>query len=203
MYRQLCQNHLLLRLPVRHGPLLSIKDHMALHPLPLKAKVSKRASSPRVKILAHFKVVHRPNLLVASVTYMDTQSATVVRRMHCIILILTNKLVVNLTAGNNWLWINWRTVCLRPTSVLGVYNHRKRRIYITYHCTAVDISDLQKASSVTRATISNAIIFFDKNGFIELLDIRGSKFSGCKLKPSKLNEIIAHYKNKKSVLENK
>lgn len=68
---------------------------------------------------------------------------------------------------------------------------------------AATISDLQKASSVTRATISNAIIFFDKNGFIELLDIRGSKFSGCKLKPSKLNEIIAHYKNKKSVLENK
>jgi hypothetical protein len=79
---------------------------MALHPLPLKAKVSKRASSPRVKILAHFKVVHLPNLHVASVTYMDTQSATVARRMHCTILILTNKLVVNLIIDSNWLWIN-------------------------------------------------------------------------------------------------
>ncbi len=72
VYRQQCQNHQVLHLPARHGPLLSIKDHTALHPLPLKAKVSKRASSPRVKILAHFKVVHRPNLLVASVTYMNT-----------------------------------------------------------------------------------------------------------------------------------
>ena len=106
VYRQRCQNHLALRLPVRHGPLLSIKDHMALHPLPLKAKVSKRANSPRVKILAHFKVVHRPNLLVAPVTYMDTQSATVVRRLHCTILILTNKLVVNLIVDSNWSWIN-------------------------------------------------------------------------------------------------
>jgi hypothetical protein len=43
-----------------------------------------------------------PNLYVISVTYMGTRSATVARRMHCIILILTNKLVVNSTTGSNW-----------------------------------------------------------------------------------------------------
>ncbi len=38
--------------------------------LPLKEKLSKRASSQRAKVLTHFMMVHRPKLFVTSVTYM-------------------------------------------------------------------------------------------------------------------------------------
>jgi hypothetical protein len=106
VYRPLCQNLQALHQSVTHGHLLALLARLALPPLLLREKVNQRASSPRVKVLAHLIVEHHPNLYVISVTYMGTPSVTVVRRMPCIILILTNKLVVNSITDNNWLWIN-------------------------------------------------------------------------------------------------
>jgi hypothetical protein len=122
VYRPLCQNLPALRRPVIQGHPLALLDRLVLPPFLLREKVNKRASSLRVKVLAHLIVVHHLHSYVISVTYMGTPSVTVVRRTHCIILILTNKLVVNLIAGNKWLWTNWRTVYSHLMCVLGAYN---------------------------------------------------------------------------------
>jgi len=58
------------------------------------------------------------------------------------------------------------------------------------------VTDLQNMTKFTRASISAAVSFFDKQGIIELSEIRGIKFTGCKLKQNKLQEIIAHYERK-------
>lgn len=62
------------------------------------------------------------------------------------------------------------------------------------------IRDLQDITKVTRTSLSAAVSLFDKQGIIELYDIRGIKFTGCKLKQSKLQEIIAHYDSKQQSL---
>ena len=65
---------------------------------------------------------------------------------------------------------------------------------------AATIKDLQEISKVTRSSISAAVSRFDEQGIIKLYEIRGGKFTGCMLQRNKLQEIIAHYKNKQKFL---
>jgi len=62
-----------------------------------------------------------------------------------------------------------------------------------------DIHDIQKLVSSTRATISTAIAFLNKYGVIENTNVKGKKFTGCRINSKKLEEIVTYYLKKKNI----
>ncbi len=70
VYLRQLQNLPVILQPVMYGHLLVPLVRLVPPPLLLKEKVNKRESLPRAKVIAHFMVVHHPNLYVISVTYL-------------------------------------------------------------------------------------------------------------------------------------
>ena len=64
----------------------------------------------------------------------------------------------------------------------------------------VNIKDLTEITKVTRATASSALSFLEKQEIIEIPELRGVIFTGCKIKQSKLTEIIVRYQTKKNFM---
>ncbi len=64
-----------------------------------------------------------------------------------------------------------------------------------------NVNDIQKLSKSTRATISTAVSFLNKYGVISNTNINGKKFTGCRLKQEKLDEIVAHYDKKEKLTQ--
>lgn len=63
------------------------------------------------------------------------------------------------------------------------------------------INDLSRLTNTMRATVSTGLTMLEKIGVIEISKVTGIRFSSCTLKQSKLNEIIAHFQNKKQLLQ--
>lgn len=66
--------------------------------------------------------------------------------------------------------------------------------------TAATINDLLSISKCTRATISTAIAYLNKYGVISNTNVKGKKFTGCRINKDKLDVIIDHYKKKKNLI---
>jgi len=66
----------------------------------------------------------------------------------------------------------------------------------------VTARDLTKAMNTTKVTVYTALELFKKDGVIEVPSSQGVKLTSCRLKQTKLNEIITHY-NKKLELNKK
>ena len=58
------------------------------------------------------------------------------------------------------------------------------------------IKDLLDITKLTRATISSALSFLEAQEFIEIPSLRGVVFTSCKIKQSKLTEIVTSYQTK-------
>jgi len=67
----------------------------------------------------------------------------------------------------------------------------------------ISIKELCKSINTTTSPVSKAITTLEDRGIIEDVSRRGNVFVGCKVKQSKLNEILERYKVKKPILENK
>jgi DNA-binding transcriptional regulator YhcF (GntR family) len=67
----------------------------------------------------------------------------------------------------------------------------------------ISIKELGKIVQATATPISNAISKLEKEGIIEDIQRRGVVFTGCKIKQSKISEIINRHKIKIAQLENK
>jgi hypothetical protein len=61
------------------------------------------------------------------------------------------------------------------------------------------VNELASFNNTTRATISTAISLYKKLNIIEVPETTGVRFSSCRLKQTKLNEIISHFQNKKAL----
>lgn len=66
----------------------------------------------------------------------------------------------------------------------------------------ISIKELRQMINVTNTPISNALTKLQEEGIIEDIQHRGIVFTGCKIKQSKISEIVNRY-NIKQNLENK
>ena len=60
----------------------------------------------------------------------------------------------------------------------------------------VSIKDLCSLSGVTNTPVSNALLKLEEEGVISDISRRGVVFTGCRVKESKISEIIERYKIK-------
>ena len=67
----------------------------------------------------------------------------------------------------------------------------------------ISIKELCNAVQTTSAPVSKAITYLEELGVIESISRRGVVFGGCKIKQSKLNEIVERYKAKQPLLKKK
>lgn len=88
----------------------------------------------------------------------------------------------------------------------SVYTPAQRKLLQTLVNLAVDgtvfanVADLMKITNISRATIYTALEMLEKEGAIEISDLKGVKFSSCKLRQSKLNELIHYYLKKQELI---
>ena len=84
----------------------------------------------------------------------------------------------------------------------SVYTPAQRKLLQTLVNLAVDgtivssTANLAKAIGATKITIYTALELLKKEGVIEIPESGGTKFSHCRLKQTKLNEITSHYLKK-------
>lgn len=62
----------------------------------------------------------------------------------------------------------------------------------------ISIKELNKMTGVTNTPISNALSKLKAEGIIEDIQKRGKVFTGCKIKQSKISEIINIYSKKQN-----
>lgn len=68
----------------------------------------------------------------------------------------------------------------------------------------ITIKELCQKVGVTNTPITNALLKLEKENIIEEIGRRGVVFTGCRVKPSKINEIINRYTVKNQhILEKK